>query len=216
MADPTIARFNPNQQSAVAPFFFMHEGIECVKVMIAGETRFSPVYPALSVWEMDGLTEVTYADRWPEQYQQFKNGSAQIADGTALDEAPFLNPSRISELRQLKIYSIEALANLDDRSIPKLGGKGYELKELAREYLTKRQAQGANNKIEQMQAQIEALTAMLNKPVEPISDTDIDTARKNVLRDEIKARTGSYPPGNPKTQTVEYLQRVLDETPATE
>lgn len=212
MADPTLPRFNPNQQSAVAPFFFMHEGIECVKVMIAGETRFSPVYPALSVWEMDGLTEVTYADRWPEQYQQFKNGSAQIADGTALDEAPFLNPSRISELRQLKIYSIEALANLDDRSIPKLGGKGYELKELAREYLTKRQAQGANNKIEQMQAQIEALTAMLNKPAdvhhyEPAVEPEGEATR---LKEAIKAKSGTYPRGNPSIDTLRRMLTELD------
>jgi hypothetical protein len=215
MADPTLPRFNSREQMAVVPFFFMHEGEECVKVQIAGETRFAPVYRAKDMWERDGLQEITYAERWPEQYRQFKEGSAQIADGTSLEEAPFLNPSRIGELRALKIYSVESLANLDDRNIPRLGGKGYELKEMARQYLLKRQQTGAESKFAQMQAQIEALTARLAATEsQPVTETaDVDTARKNILRDEIKARTGSYPPGNPKTQTVEYLQRVLSETP---
>lgn len=218
MSDPTLPRFNSKEQMSVVPFFFMHEGEECVKVQIAGETRFTPVFRASDMWDRDGLQEITYAERWAEQYRQFKEGASQVADGIPLDEAPFLNQSRIAELRQLKIYSVEALANLDDRSIPRLGGKGYELKAMAQDFLTKRRETGANDKIAAMQAQIEALTAMLNqpKPQLPVQDTDLEAARKNILRDEIKARTGSYPPGNPKTQTVEYLQRVLDETPASE
>jgi len=240
MADPTLPRFNSREQMAVVPFFFMHEGEECVKVQIAGETRFAPVYRAQDMWERDGLQEITYAERWPEQYRQFKEGSAQIADGTSLEEAPFLNPSRIGELRALKIYSIESLANLDDRNIPRLGGKGYELKEMAQQYLHKRQQTGAESKFAQMQAQIEALQAALANTVPSTAGTRVDKAewekeadRKEAeidamlqrqaadreaaaegeytrLKEDIKAKTGSYPRGNPSIETLRRIVSELD------
>jgi hypothetical protein len=214
MADPTLPRFNSREQMAVVPFFFMHEGEECVKVQIAGETRFAPVYRAKDMWERDGLQEITYAERWPEQYRQFKEGSAQIADGTSLEEAPFLNPSRIGELRALKIYSVESLANLDDRNIPRLGGKGYELKEMARQYLLKRQQTGAESKFAQMQAQIEALTARLAateaQPVTAIG-AGADEGEYTRLKEHIKAKTGSYPRGNPSLETLQRIVAELSE-----
>lgn len=208
MSDPTLPRFNSKEQMSVVPFFFMHEGEECVKVQIAGETRFTPVFRASDMWDRDGLQEITYAERWAEQYRQFKEGASQVADGIPLDEAPFLNQSRIAELRQLKIYSVEALANLDDRSIPRLGGKGYELKAMAQDFLTKRRETGANDKIAAMQAQIAELTAMLNKPT--IAEPMVATTESEIdrLKEEIKLKTGSYPRGNPG---IEHLRRLVAE-----
>lgn len=213
MSDPTLPRFNSKEQMSVVPFFFMHEGEECVKVQIAGETRFTPVFRASDMWDRDGLQEITYAERWAEQYRQFKEGASQVADGIPLDEAPFLNQSRIAELRQLKIYSVEALASLDDRSIPRLGGKGYELKAMAQDFLVKRRETGANDKIAAMQAQIAELTAMLNqsKPegANPLFAADGEYTR---LKDEIKAKTGSYPRGNPSLETLQRIVAELNES----
>lgn len=217
MADPTLPRFNPNENSAVVPFFFMHEGEECVKIQIAGETRFTPVYRANDMWERDGLQEITYAERWPEQYAQFKNGAAQVADGTALDNAPFLNPSRIADLRNLKIYSIEALASIDDRNIQRLGGKGYELKAMAAKWLAERMQRGSDNKIAEMAAQIEALKAMVDsKPrvsleeLQILSQEEPTTEEYAAIKEQIKVKTGSYPRGNPSLSTLKRLLSELD------
>jgi len=206
--DPFLPKFDPSAQSVIVPFFFMHEGEECVRVQIAGETRFGPVFRAKDLWVRDGLEEITYAMRWPDQYAQFKDGKSQTADGTALEEAPFLNPSRISELRMLKIYSVEALANLDDRNIPKLGGKGYELKSLAQQYLQKRQETGANDKVVEMQRELAELRAMLSAQiVQPVSNEGEYTR----LREDIKAKTGKYPVGNPSLETLQRISSELTE-----
>lgn len=206
--DPFLPKFDPNAQSVIVPFFFMHEGEECVRVQIAGETRFGPVFRAKDLWVRDGLEEITYAMRWPDQYAQFKDGKSQTADGTALEEAPFLNPSRISELRMLKIYSVEALANLDDRNIPKLGGKGYELKSLAQQYLQKRQETGANDKVVEMQRELAELRALLSAQVmQPVSNEGEYTR----LREDIKAKTGKYPVGNPSLETLQRISSELNE-----
>lgn len=207
--DPFLPKFDPKAQSVVVPFFFMHEGEECVRVQIAGETRFGPVFRAKDLWVRDGLEEITYAMRWPDQYAQFKDGKSQTADGTALEEAPFLNPSRISELRMLKIYSVEALANLDDRNIPKLGGKGYELKSLAQQYLQKRQETGANDKVVEMQRELAELRALLSDQV--VQPTVAEEGEYTRLREEIKVKTGKYPVGNPSIQTLQRLVSELNE-----
>ena len=206
--DPFLPKFNSKEQSSVVPFFFKHEGEDCVRVQIAGETRFGPVFRANDLWVRDGLEEITYAMRWAEQYAQFKDGLTQTADGTALEEAPFLNPSRIAELRQLKVYSVESLASLDDRNIPRLGGKGYELKSLAQQYLQKRQETGANDKVNEMQREIAELRAMLSAQiVQPVSNEGEYTR----LREDIKAKTGKYPVGNPSLETLQRISSELNE-----
>ena len=215
MADPTLPRFNPNEQAAVVPFFFTHEGEECVKVQIAGETRFAPVFRAHDMYERDGLQEFTYAERWPEQYAAFKNGLTQVADGTSLDEAPFLNPSRIADLRQLKIYSVESLASIDDRNIARLGGKGYELKSMAREWLSKRMQNGSDNKIAELEAKLAALTASMGTPnTFPPQNADVFVGERDeyaMLKEQIKAKTGSYPRGVPGIDTLRRMIAELDE-----
>lgn len=207
MADPFLPKFSSREQAATVPFFFMHEGEECVKVQIAGDTRFAPVFRANDMWTRDGLEEITYAQRWPEQYAQFKGAQTQVADGTPLENAPFLNPSRIAELRSLKVYSIESLATLDDRNIPRLGGKGYELKALAKEHLEKQISNAANDKVADMAREIAELRARLEGQTVPQNPEGEYTR----LREEIKLKTGSYPRGNPSLETLTRLVAELNE-----
>lgn len=207
MADPYLPKFNSREQLAVVPFFFLHEGEECVKIQIAGDTRFSPVFRADDMWTRDGLEEITYSQRWPDQYAQFKGAQTQVADGTPLESAAFLNPSRIAELRQLKVYSVEALANLDDRNIPRLGGKGYELKAMAREFLESKASNAANDKVAEMQREL----AELRTRLEGQSVSQSPEGEYTRLREEIKLKTGSYPRGNPSLETLTRLVAELNE-----
>ena len=128
-----------------------------------------------------------------------------------------MNPSRIADLRAIKIFSIEGLAQFDERNIARLGGHGYRLKELAQEFLSKRPSAGDSD----LRAQIEALTARLsaaeangtlhpthnqtpatNDPYEGIDDAE--------LKNRIKNLTGSFPRGNPSRPTLVGMLRDLE------
>lgn len=226
MADPFLPQFKANEGAAIAPQFFLHEGIEVVRVLKAGDSRSIPVFRAVDVWERgDFGEEITYAERWPDQYRQFKEGSAQTANGTPLEQAPFLNPSRISDLRALKIFSIEGLAQFDDRYIARLGGNGYHLKEMAQDFINKRNF-GATTDAH-LQDQIAALTARLaeveGRPVMPHSMSPINNGHDPIpsgwvemtenplavdprtdeeLKKAIADKFGSRPRGTPTRETL--------------
>ena len=65
------------------------------------------VYPAnaMSHWQADPMTgtqvQITYAERFRHQYDQFKAHAQQTKEGTPLDLVPFLTAARRAELRSL-------------------------------------------------------------------------------------------------------------------
>lgn len=133
--------------------------LEVVEIRFAGskDCTVQPVHQ-FSHWEVDEDTgeqrALTYAERWPKQYRQFKEKQAQTKSGTPLDYAPFLVPAKRSELRALNIYTVEALAELDGQPLKLLGIGGRELKNKAIEYLASASHDGV---IMRQQAQIDAL-----------------------------------------------------------
>lgn len=206
--DQFLPKFRPNEEATVVPQFFMHEGIECVRVLKAGDSRSIPVFRADDMWPQDEYPEViTYKERFESQYKQFKDGLNQTANGTPLEKAPFLNPSRIADLRREKVFSIESLAQFDDRYIYKLGGNGYKLKELAQEFLQNQTGLNLND----MQAEIARLRAQIEgqqkpDPYEGVSDDQ--------LKDRIAAIAGKRPSGNPKRETLIQMLNDLSEEEA--
>lgn len=202
MADPFLQQFKPNEEAAISPQFFLHEGEECVRVLKAGDSRSIPVFRAIDVCGRgDFGEEITYADRWAEQYAQFKQGSSQTAGGTPLERAPFLNPSRIADLRALKIFSIEGLAQFDDRYIARLGGHGYRLKELAQEFLS----QGFNLPAADLQAQISQLQdqiARMSGVGAAPAVIDADPRTDDELKEAIFQKHGTRPRGPVKRETM--------------
>lgn len=216
--DQFLPQFRPNEEAAIAPQFFMHEGIECVRVLKGGDSRNVPVFRAADVWDHgDFGTVITYADRWPDQYAQFKAGSQQTADGTPLEQAPFLNPSRIADLRALKVFSVEGLANFDDRYISRLGGNGYHLKEMAQDFLQQRAVSSPAayaQENEALKARLAALEAQLGggvkaDPYATLSDND--------LRERIKdLNNGKYPVGRPSRDVLVGMLKTLEDAAASE
>lgn len=212
MSDVFLKAFKANENHAVVPQFFNHEGEVCVRVLLGGNSRFAPVYRAKDFYDRDEFgQDVTYADRWPDQYQQFLAGAAQTADGTPLEQAPFLNESRIRDLRHLKVFSIEGLASFDDRYISRLGGNGYKLKELAQEFLQQKAGSPDISRLssenEQLRAMMEQMQAQIaNLQTTPAASiNDADDYRQwsdDQVRESIKEITGRYPNGQPKRETL--------------
>jgi len=188
----------------------IYDDMEIVEIRFAGSRSVS-VFPAMafSHWKNDPdtgeQTKVTYAERFPRQYRQFKEQTAQTKAGTPLGHAPFLTEARRAELRALNIYTVEALAHVDGQELKNLGHGGRELKNKAQEYIAESKQNAPNMA---MAAELEALKARnavheddakakAEKSAEPFDDMTLD-----MLRDFIQTNTGHAPHGSINRKTL--------------
>ena len=149
--------------------------------------------------------EVSYAELYREQYQQFKANEAPTVRGTPLSEATFLSEGKRRSLKALQVYTIEQLAAVDGS---KLGMGGVEMVEQAKAYLSK--AEGSAD-LTRMAAENAAMKAELDRmrqeridlakaapePVDEYAAMD-----ENQLKDYIEEKTGVRPHGNTNKATL--------------
>jgi hypothetical protein len=199
--------------------------VEMVEVRIAGDKNYSPCFRTDEQWKREGNRTITYAERWPEQFRAFKEGDPQEAMGTPLEMLrPYgATPENISVCRALKIYSIEALAALEDRKLKSLGMAANSLKEMAVKFLGERiSGASAISEIEALKARIAELESRsTDVPAEQAAPEEIDAlvAEQNAriaamsdaeIKDEIaKLNDGKRPQGNPSRATLESALREL-------
>jgi uncharacterized coiled-coil protein SlyX len=198
--------------------------VEMVEVRIAGDKNYSPCFRTDEQWKREGNRTITYAERWPEQYRAFKEGDPQEAMGTPLEMLrPYgATPENVSLCRALKIYSIEALASLEDRKLKSLGMASNSLKEMAVKFMADRAGSAsALSEIEALRARIAELEARSTEvPAQEAAAAEIDAlvaesdARIAAMSDEeikveIAKVTGSRPKGNPSRPTLEAALREL-------
>lgn len=183
--------------------------LEVVEVRFAGSKLYSPVFPTDAFWKRDGHRVMTYAERWADQYRDFLSGNEQKAAGTPLEMLkPYgVTDSQLSLCRALKVYSIEALDNLEGTNLKSLQMNANPLKEMAKRYMADRNTGAkANSEIEELRAEIERLKQAL--PAKEPTAAEIEQALKTaddefdaLTDDELKARikdaTGQAPRGTP-------------------
>lgn len=189
---------------------------EMVEIRFAGNKNYEPCVPVDSFWKRDGHKIMTYAERWPEQYRAFLTGDEQIADGTPLEMLrPFgITPSQLSLCRALKIHSIEALNAIQSEAVKNLGMSGNALKEMAKRYVENRPVTVTqSDELAALRAEIAALKAANVIPADQAKPEEIDAivpladedARKAMLKDQIREKTGITPRGNPSLATLEAM-----------
>lgn len=198
------------------------ENKEVVEVRFAGSKNYSPIFPVDAMWKREGNQVITYAERWPEQYRAFKDGSVQQAKGTPLDmlRTYDVTPEQLSLCRSLKIYSIEALDQLPRNGIVSLGMHANRLREAAKAFLADRdKGRGALDRVAALEAEIAALKAQ-QVPAQDSTPAEIDAALKAAddafagmsdedLKVEIAKIAGSRPRGTPSRATlVQSLQEL--------
>lgn len=223
------------KEPLVVPFFYMttvenkaksaeagrpiFDEVEMVEVRLAGDRYYNPHFPAHEMHVRQNGEEITYAMRWPEEYQRFKTGEMQVASGTPLEELTFLAAARRSELKALKIYTVESLAALDGPNLRVLAGEGYKLKEQAQAYLDKANGISGLSALASENADLRARLELLEKalgsqpaaaPVaEPVAEVDAyEGLSDDDLKDKLQLLTGQRPRGNPNRST---LTRMLDD-----
>jgi len=204
----------------------IHDDLEVCEIRFPG-ARDWKVFPATALstqWIRDPYSgtekQITYAERFPHQYQQFKAHAAQTKSGTPLDFAPFLTAARRAELRAQNVYTVEQLAVIDGQELKNLGPGGREYKNNAEEYLATSKA-GAPNL--QMAAELEALRARnailegdakikaerAAEQPKPPAETDYDDMTAEQLREYITAHTGIPPTGTLSHKSLKHLAQGI-------
>ena len=189
----------------------IYDDMEVVELRFAGSKTVS-VFPAtaFSHWDTDDETgeqrTVTYAERFPRQYQQWRAKEHQTKAGTPLDYLPFLSDGRRAELRALNIYTAEALASVEGQELKNLGPGGRDWKNQAMAFL---EGDSEKARLTRMEAEIETLKAR-----NQVLEDDADARRKDPkiaeyeamsdaqLRDHVKSLTGVDPKGNIPRKTL--------------
>lgn len=200
---------------------------EVVEVRFAGTKNYSPIFPTDAMWKREGNQTISYAERWPDQYQAFKKGNPQEANGTPLEmlRPHGVTPEQLSLCRALRIYSVEALHYLEGPAVKTLGMNANTLKDAARAFMADRdKGLHAMDEIAALKAQIAELQSRSTlPPVEDLKPDQIDAVidaadaayaamTDDQIKDEIAKLTGT---GRPRgTPSREGLVRSLKELKA--
>lgn len=77
----------------------------------------------------------SHPHRFPGQWQAFMNQQAQIPDGTPLEMCKFIAPHRVLELKGMRVYTAEQLADMPDSTLQNLGMGARREADLCAAYL---------------------------------------------------------------------------------
>lgn len=189
---------------------------EVVQIRFPADTRFSPVFPVDAMWTRNGNDVITYAERFADQYRAFVNGDDQVSAGTPLEMlVPYgMTPDLLSYCRTMKIYSIEALHNLEGQNLKNLGMRGNRLKDMARNYMaTLSQGADTMTEIEALKAEIERLrqtNVIPEQEFNGVDAADIDDfaiMTDDELRKFLEDKTGVRPDGRWNRERLENMAR---------
>lgn len=97
---------------------------EFVEIIMPGNQYSMPVHEVND----------SHRQRWPQQYERFKQGLEMSVDGTPLEEWPPLNRAQVLELKAMKVHTIEQVAGLSDTVLQRIMG-GFQLRAKARAFL---------------------------------------------------------------------------------
>lgn len=148
-------------QSEGRPIF---EEKEYITIRIAGDTKTVRKRPVQLEWSGNQPPD---SERWPRQYQAFKNQQKQVMEGTPLEQWPLMNKADVMSVKGLNIYTVEQLAGLGDNALTWLGARTWRDKAVA--YLAEAQKgagvaklQAENDKLKlQMEAMQNQMAALL-------------------------------------------------------
>jgi hypothetical protein len=126
--DSTIPRFHMEavhdpigSAKAGHPVFFQQERVQIIQ-------PGNPNSPVLLVNE-------EHKQRWPEHYKRFRDGEDFVADGTPLEQWPFLKKTHVLELKAQGIHTVEQCAGLSDLACQNMGMGGRAIRDNAKAYL---------------------------------------------------------------------------------
>ena len=104
--------------------------------------------------------------RFPKQYQAFKNDEEEILEGTPLDKWNFVSAAQVEELKYFGIRTVENLANVTDTNAQKFMGINL-LRQKAQEYIA---AASSEAPIAQLQEELSARDTTIAEQASLLAD----------------------------------------------
>jgi hypothetical protein len=80
-------------------------------------------------------TKNEYTERFPRQWEAFKNATTQSQDGTPIEVWPPLDKKRVFELKANRIFTVEQIASLTDQTGPNIGLDWRKMRDQAEAFL---------------------------------------------------------------------------------
>jgi hypothetical protein len=144
----------------------VHDAVDMIEIRFAGDAKTIHHAPASDKSKfVQGMGYIDYKTRFPRHWEHYQKTKTNLSDGTPLDELTFLDAARRADLKAVNIHTVEALANLADNAVKKIGIDGLKLRDMARSYLEKSDGNAPLAKLseenEAMKGQLSALEAEL-------------------------------------------------------
>jgi hypothetical protein len=164
-----------------------------VRIMIPGD----------NLTEIDTYAQESHKQRFPRQWAHYLNQTAGHEDivGTPLDQWPQVTRSQAEELRGLKFYTVEAIADCSDQQLQRIGmvagmsPHNFRLKAKAFLNLATDSAEVASR-----EAELQALRAENDKIK---SETD---AKLSKMQEQMEALLAAVAEKTPKTRKPKVVE----------
>lgn len=103
----------------------VYKDVPFISIVFAGDSTKKVVRP-VKMDNFDGSP--SDPERFSQQWERFKKGEEQSADGWRLREWPLMSRSLAKSLEQMNIFTVEALASLPDDGLNFLGAREWREK----------------------------------------------------------------------------------------
>lgn len=221
-----------NEAKSLAEGYPIFDDVEMCRVTIPG-SRETILAPAHSQVTMSPGEVVTYAERFPDDYERFAKGLGSAVSGMPIKEAPFLSKGEVSSLQALNVHTVEQLADMGGSPLKAMGPNGRKWQQSAVEFLARahenRDAMAVAAEKAELMNRIAALenalatrgqpvpepeaafvgetTATVPEQAEVVDDemSDVTGMTKEEIKDRIASLTGARPRGNPSLATLEKM-----------
>lgn len=197
--------------------YAFYNDVEKVHITSPGEKLVDIHAYATSQCTMKDGSVVSYADRFPDDYDRFKAGMSTAHSGLHLKNAPFLSKAEVTMLNRQNFFTVEQLADSGGAPLRSLGPNGRKWQQQAAAFL--QTAAGNRDALAQaaetaaLKDRIAQLEAMVSgQPAPAASEPEDDEAdEKKALKDEIEAVTGHRPRGNPSIASLKSALEAAKE-----
>ena len=182
VADETAAQGRP-----------IYKECDFVRIMVPGN----------SLSEIDTIARIDHKQRFPVQWARYINtqGEATQEQGTPIKEWPLVSVSQAEELRGLKFYTVDSIANASDLTIQKIGMVAgmspYEFRNKAKAFLN------LANETAEVAKKDEQITQLQEENAKIRAETDAKLAQMQDQMAAILAAVGEKKPKARKAKVVE-------------
>jgi len=159
--------------------------------------------PGNSLSEIDTIAREDHKNRFPVQWARYINtqGEATQEQGTPIKEWPLVSVSQAEELRGLKFYTVESIANASDLTVQKIGMAAgmspYEFRNKAKAFLN------LANETAEVAKKDEQITHLQEENAKIRAETDAKLAQMQEQMAAILAAVGEKKPKARKAKVVE-------------